>query len=383
MKRYFESNTNFKSYKMKKRIVLKFSLLFLLLGIISNSSAQKEANDVPVSKLNWKVVAGQMPDAWYGTDEAKGIAEQVLLFQRENGGWPKNLQMHRPLTEAEKETLRTETPRGYEPTIDNDGTVTEMKFMAKMYAATKDEQYKKSFTRGLDYILEAQYDNGGWPQFYPLREGYYSHITFNDDAMVNIMGVLKEIYSENSIYAFAVTPDVAERARKAYDKGLECILKCQIYVNGKPTVWCAQHDENTLKPAKARSYELPSFSGGESVGITLMLMSIDEPSAEIIAAVEGAKTWFDEHKISGIRVVNLRDGVRDRHIVEDPEAPYIWGRFHDLETGEAFFCGRDGVKKPTLAEIEAERRNGYNYYTNAPQKVLDNYLEWKEKIAKK
>ena len=49
--------------------------------------------------------------------------------------------------------------------------------------------------------MEAQYDNGGWPQFYPVRPGnvaYSGHITFNDDAMVNTMRFLKELLSDNA-----------------------------------------------------------------------------------------------------------------------------------------------------------------------------------------
>ena len=67
-------------------------------------------------------------------------------------------------------------------------------------------------------------------------------------------------------------------------------------------MWCAQHDETTLAPAKARSYELPSFSGSESVGITLLLMSIENPSEDIITAVHGAVQWFGNNKIEGIKL---------------------------------------------------------------------------------
>ena len=81
---------------------------------------------------------------------------------------------------------------------------------------------------------------------------------------------------------------IRERCQAAFDKGVECILNTQIIVDGKPTVWCAQHDEQTLQPASARAYELPSFSGAESVGIVQLLMNIDHPSQRVIDAVKGA-----------------------------------------------------------------------------------------------
>ena len=122
--------------------------------------------------------------------------------------------------------------------------------------------------------------------FYPLRKGYYTHITYNDDAIVNIMELLHDIIIKKPIYAFIATEDVITRAATAYDKGIDCIPKTQIIVNGKPTVWCAQHDENTFLPAKARSYELPSFSGSESVGIVNLLMQIPDPSPSVIQSVQ-------------------------------------------------------------------------------------------------
>ena len=69
-------------------------------------------------------------------------------------------------------------------------------------------------------------------------------------------------------------------------------------------------------------------------------------------------------------------------VVSDPKAPPLWARFYELETGKPFFCDRDGVKKYSLAEIGAERRNGYSWYTNGPEKVLGKYGEWARENGK-
>ena len=39
--------------------------------------------------------------AFYKTDEARIIGDQVLAYQRCTGGWPKNIDMSRRLTEKE------------------------------------------------------------------------------------------------------------------------------------------------------------------------------------------------------------------------------------------------------------------------------------------
>ena len=40
---------------------------------------------VPISQLSWKSVATSMPDEWYGSEESKAVAENVLLYQKMPG----------------------------------------------------------------------------------------------------------------------------------------------------------------------------------------------------------------------------------------------------------------------------------------------------------
>ena len=307
------------------------------------------------------------PDAWFATPEAKTIAASILSYQSDFGGWPKNTDtVNKPYTGDRKEL---------HPTFDNGATTDELRFLARSFNATKNSSFQKAFAKGLDYILKAQYPNGGWPQYIPLSKQYHRHITFNDGAMVRVMEFLREVH-DIPVYTFVPAKD-RQAALDAFTKGVQCILKCQILVNGKPTVWCAQHDEVTLKPADARSYELASFSGSESVGVTRLLMSIDKPSPEITKAVEGAVAWFQSSKVTGIRI-DTKDG--DKIVVPDPKAPALWARFYDLKTGKPYFCDRDGIPKPNLADIGHERRNGYSWYGNYAASLLEkDYPEWKKR----
>lgn len=356
----------------------------LFLSILTDLSAQNNIEPIP-----WKQALLQEV-VWYSSTEAIRIADNLLVYQHKTGGWPKNIDMARNLSEEEAEAINkaknefgTKFSRA---TMDNGATSTQLRFLAKVFEQTGQERFKESVLKGVNYLLESQYENGGWPQYYPIRKGYYEHITFNDDAMVNTMRFLKEIYSvKGEFEVLELSDEIKEEARNAFEKGLLCILNTQIYVDGKPTVWCAQHDKNTLAPAKARSYELESFSGSESVGIVLLLMSIDNPTDAIITAINGAIAWFEEHKIEGIRIerINNKEDRDDRKVVEDSNAKPLWGRFYDLQTGMPFFCSRDGVKKSSLAEISYERRNGYRWYTKAPEKALGKYSEWKKKVKSK
>ncbi|WP_431242071.1 pectate lyase [Flavobacterium sp. P21] len=328
---------------------------------------------------NWPDIIRKNESSWFSSDDAKRIAENVLLYQRNIGGWPKNIQMQSELNPSQKKDLIALKKTAIETTTDNGATCQEMLFMSRMYAQVKDERYKESFLKGVNYLLEAQYANGGWPQFYPLKKGYYTHITYNDDSMVNIMNVMKQISEETDFYSIKPSKEIVEKCKKAFEKGIDCILKTQYKQNGVLTAWCAQHDEVTLAPANARAFELASLSGYESTKIVLLLMSIEKPSREILIAVKSAEEWFEKTKITNLeekRVLNDQGKIIDKKMLPAVNAGPIWARFMDLETNEPFFCDRDGIKKKSLDQIGSERRNGYSWYSDAPKEVLKKYPAW-------
>ncbi|SHG17511.1 pectate lyase, PelA/Pel-15E family [Flavobacterium fluvii] len=355
---------------------LKTTIVFALFALSTSIYAQ-------ANKQKWPDIVNKTDAAWFATAEAKQIAENVLLYQRNIGGWPKNIQMQNPLTEVEKQKLIALKPDTKEVTTDNKATTQEMLFLSKMYAQTPDERYKKAFLAGFDYLLEAQYENGGWPQFYPLKKGYYTHITYNDDSMSNILNVLKHCIDKTDYYSIKPSEATLEKAKTAFNKGIDCIIKSQYKQNGVLTAWCAQHDEVTLLPTNARAYELASLSGQESAKIVLLLMSLENPSPEIITAVNSAVAWFEKTKITGIREDRVpvpNSKIKEKVLVKDPNAEPLWARFMELDNNAPFFCDRDGIKKSSYAEIGQERRTGYSWYTNQPKEVLKKYPAWKKKL---
>jgi PelA/Pel-15E family pectate lyase len=326
----------------------------------------------------WHGVLAQ-PAAWYGSPEAAAVAASVRLYQTPGGGWPKNTDMTSP---PAPEFLADRQADHRAPTIDNGATTTQLVFLARVVTATGDAAARAAFERGFDYLLAAQYPNGGWPQYFPLRKGYYAHITYNDDAMANVLVVLRDAAAGRAPYGF-VDADRRARAATAVEKGIACILRTQVKQHGKLTAWCAQHDETTLAPAWARKFEPPSLSGDESVGLVNFLLGIEQPSAEVIAAVEGAVAWLNSVRISGLRIDNSpgTDGEKDRRVVADPTATQLWARFYELETNRPIFLGRDSVVHYDFNAIERERRVGYNYLGTWPAKLLEkDYPQWREKL---
>ena len=322
----------------------------------------------------WNDVLKQ-PAAWYASAEARAVADNVLLYQHATGGWPKNRDMTVP------PPVQAETKETADPTIDNGATTTQLHLLARVQSAQPAPVLRAAFERGFDYLLAAQYENGGWPQFFPLRKGYYSHITYNDNAMVNVLTLLRDAATGQEPFAFV---DEVRRARAAaaVEKGIACILRTQVRQEGKLTAWCAQHDEHTLAPAWARAFEPPSLSGMESAGLLKFLLGEPQPSPEIIAAVEGAVAWLTAVRISGLRVESSvgADGKRERLAVADPAAPPVWARFYELGTNRPIFLGRDKIVRYDHNEIERERRAGYAYLGEWPAQLLArDYPRWRAK----
>ena len=308
--------------------------------------------------------------AWFESDAGRRVADNVLTWQTSHGGWPKVRDTASKPFDGNSEDLHA--------TFDNGATVDELRFLARAFRATNALRYKQAFLKGLSHILKAQYPNGGWPQHYPLSKGYSRHITYNDNVMSRILGLLRDI-SESSDYQFLKTEDRAKVAA-AVTKGIDCILRTQIRQDGKLTAWCAQHDEKTLEPTWARSYEPPSLSGAESVGVVRFLMSIEEPTPEIINAVEGAVAWFRSVAIYGMRLEEFTDknGKSDKRIVKDPDAGPLWARFYEINTNRPIFLDRDSVVRYSFSEIGQERRTGYAYYGKwAANLLTDEYRRWR------
>jgi pectinesterase len=353
-------------------------LLILFAAAACSIAALAQTAEKKTSYKDWVREAPRFTDEFMKSDEAARIAENVLLYQHTTGGWPKNIRMQNVLSDADRAEALKQKNDVNESTIDNDATTTEVRFLIRMYNATGVEKYREAAIDGMRYILKSQYDNGGWPQFYPRDYGYYTHITYNDNAMINVMKMLRDVI--NGVEPYTSIPDtIRHQAEKALDKGIECILNTQVRVNGKLTVWCAQHDEKTLEPAPARAYELPSLSGQESDDIVIFLMSIPDPSQRVVEAIEAAVAWFKEARIDGIKKEYFTgaDGKRDFRMVKAADSTPLWARFYDIESGKPFFCDRDGIKRSDISEIGYERRNGYSWYNNHGLDVLKRYDKWK------
>jgi PelA/Pel-15E family pectate lyase len=323
----------------------------------------------PNRPVPWWVEIGRKPDSFYRSDEGRRMAENILSWQdAATGGWPLMNTTREPFTGDESKA----GPWGRRAALIK-ATVNEMRFLARAHRATEDERFRTAVLAGLEFILAAQYPSGGWPHSYPPRATDYSRFaTFNDDLLPDLMSLLHEV--GNTREFVLVGPEARARARAAFERGLEFVLRTQIMVDGRPTGWAQQYDPDTLEPRPARAFEPVAISGGESASVLRMLMELPKPSPAVIAAVEAGVQWYRDAQIDGLRVIH---GDGDRIAVADPTAPPVWARFYEIGTGRPIFAGRDGVIRYALAEIEQERRNGYAWYNHHGTALFARHAEWR------
>jgi len=350
---------------------------------------------------------GDHPAEWWASDDALKAARNILTYQLADGGWSKNIDMvSKPrapgdLYDADNSNRfpdEADFDKPVDPTwhylatLDNDATWMQIRFLSRvttaLLAAHRDAdaaQFRASVERGVEYLLNAQYPNGGWPQVWPLEGAYHDAITINDDAMLHAVEILHDVAASAPDYAFLTRP-LKKRAGPAAQRGIDCLLKLQIVENGAKTAWAQQYDALTLEPTSARNYEMPSLASDESFPIVEFLMSLSKPTPAETAAVYAACAWFTKVEIVGYRFdsgnfMADRRSLAGRKLVAAAGAGPIWSRYYQIGTDKIqgdkpIFGDRDKTIHDDVNDLSLERRNGYSWFNAGGVTVLNDYNTW-------
>lgn len=298
-------------------------------------------------------------DSWFGSAEAIRIADECIQYQVSGeGGWQKGM-------------TTSHTGDWAHSTVDNDATTSQIRFLMRTYAQTKQQKYLDCAMRGVDCLFKMQYSNGGYMQVLNTPGTYHAHITLNDGAYVHIMQIMDEMSRKTGDFT-AVSDAYAQKAAQSLEKAIQCLLDMQIVSGGTKTAWCQQHNENDLKPAGARAYELSSICTSESAGVITYLYNYAKAHPErtdIVSAVNAAIEWFKKAALYNIKF-DWNSDKSDKVVTKADGAGPIWARFYTLDTQVPMFSDRDGGTYYDVAQISQERRTGYAWYGNWGKNVI-------------
>src|SRR5688572_22338987 len=239
--------------------------------------------------------------ARYQPGQVTEIADNLLLYQRDNGGWIENRDPARILDAAEKAALVAEKSQAT-GSFDNRNIYSQIEYLAAAFGQTHKAAYGDAAARGLDYALAQQIKScGGWPHTVPGTSSYHGYITIADEVTSGLLRLLRKIAAGADPFGY-IDAGTRARAKAALDRGDECVLKLQVVQHGKLTGWAGQYDPGTLKPAQGRAFELPSIVSQETVEMLRYLMGVEKPSAAQVKSIESAVDWLRRSQISGVRL---------------------------------------------------------------------------------
>ena len=322
---------------------------------------------------------------WYAGDEARRVAQNIVSFQTPAGGWGKNQDRTGPPRLCGQSWVTGELPTtgeadeswSYVGTIDNNATIDEIRFLAAVQAHLSGDLQlaaRAAIGKGVRYLLQAQMPNGGFPQVFPLQGGYHDAVTFNDDAMVNVGRLLRDIGAGREGFDI-LEPSIRDAATSAYDRLLSLIIATQVRIDGQATIWAQQYDALTLEPVGARRYESRALATGESAGALRFLMEETARSEALVAAVLGGIGWLQAHALHDVEWTRPA-GEAAKRLVARPGARPLWPRFIALDGSRAIFGDRSGTIHDDVGDLEPERRNGYAWYVTTPAAAVEMYRQW-------
>jgi PelA/Pel-15E family pectate lyase len=208
-----------------------------------------------------------------------------------------------------------------------------------------------------------------------MEGGYHDAITYNDDAMAQVVELMHHVADGKDEFSFA-PKNIRKLAEASFARGIQCILASQIVANGTLTVWPQQDDALTLKPVSGRNYEPPAQCAPESAALLLLLMNdLPHPTAAEQRSIRAAAAWFKKAAIYGQR---WQRWPEPSGLIPTPGAGPIWARYYQSGTDIPVFGDRDKSIHDNVNDLSRERRLGYSWYSPESQHALERYVTWSE-----
>lgn len=257
---------------------------------------------------------------------ARRSANALILGQQPTGGWHYFIDFDPAGTQEWHEAI-AKNAWGWEEfyhlpgnaTFDDNTTADATEYLLDLYMTTLEPQYRVPVIEALDFILEAQSDEGGWPQRYPPAPDdaeYASYLTFNDGVTTSNIYLLWK--------AWHLLGD--ETYRHAAIRGTQFVMISQL---GTPQAgWALQYDHD-LQAAGARGFEPKSLSPSttaENIGHLEHFYKMTG-DRRYLRGIPDALDWLDKER--------LPEGHSD--------AGHTHAQFVELGTGRPLYAHREGT----------------------------------------
>lgn len=295
----------------------------------------------------------------YFFDAAAEVAAGLIAAQHRSGGWnylhdfAGEDSIRRWYDTIGRNGWRLEEFHHYygNATFDDAGTAEASQFLLRMFLENRDPAYEAALERCMRFVLDSQYENGGWPQRFPFVEDapelhglpdYTRLITFNDD-----------VAGQNITFLLMVYQSLGdERALEAIHRAMQ-IFPATLQ-SAPQAGWGLQHTVDTLEPAGARSYEPKALvTSTTGTNVSLMLDFYEwTGDAVFLDRLPEVFAWLESVRLpdSAIRM-------------EGREFP----TFIEIGTNRPLYNHRRGSNVV----------NGEYYQDHDPEKPIRHYSQWR------
>lgn len=286
-------------------------------------------------------------DAYHATgdeyyyESACKVARCIMHGQKPSGGWNYMFDYESEDTTKKwyatigRQAWRLEEFQHYygNATFDDEATMHCAEFLLRIYLEKKSAEFYVALQKAIGFFLQSQYDNGGWPQRYPLmydhpfrgKADYSSFVTINDDVMPRNIEFLIQCYSSLGM----------EELKKPILKAMHCLRDLQqpLPLAG----WADQYAVKDLKPAHARSYEPRAVNTGTTVAMIRQMINFYRLTGDksFLKGIPNAIRFLESVQLPTDMVAQL--GRRPLG-----EGDIFMPRFLDPDSGKPMYVHRKG-----------------------------------------
>lgn len=237
----------------------------------------------------------------YYFDATRDVARALVWGQRQIGGWDHRVDVAH-LTADAKMPVRKQG----RCTFDDDITQGALKFLIDADSVIDEPWLTDGIELGIAFMQKSQFENGAWPQRYPLGGGYRDYYTFNDNAINDCIAVMLKAHKTYG----------KEQYLACAKRGGDFIIASQL---PKPQAGWAQQYSSDMKPAWARSFEPPGVCSAVAARNmrTLVRLYLYTKDDKYLVPIPAAIEWLDNSRIGDNLWARLYEAGTNRPIYGD------------------------------------------------------------------
>ncbi len=278
----------------------------------------------------------------YDKDQILAIADNLLLMQRNNGGWPSHTNPFRQLSGDEKLQFLKDQNATDASFVDHN-VFPQIYYLSHVYLQTGNVRYRNAAKRALSLTINAQLYNGGWTErAITSTKLDASRTRVDTQVSLDALIFLRKVAAGSMPYGY-ISFEIRREAADAVRKGDALLLRLQQAHNSRASIWASAYELETNLPAPAKDEYLATLNTPLSVDISRYFMRINRPPAEVKRAVRGAHDWFVNNTLQRwqIRYKEATESgllTTPRSMLTVPLKP-IWAKRYALQTSEPQFSG--------------------------------------------